>query len=93
MVKFLNEAGSSLKTLNREGRTPLLEAAKFRHAAVVEYLRTAAAERKDARDAERKRQRKAKAREAGEDFTDSDEEEGSVDEGRIRLPPIASAVS
>ena len=35
MCHFLNDAGASLKALNRGGRTPLLEAAKYKHYAVV----------------------------------------------------------
>jgi len=35
MCHFLNDAGASLKVLNRGGRTPLLEAAKYKHYAVV----------------------------------------------------------
>jgi hypothetical protein len=35
MCQLLNQNGASLKALNRSGRAPILEAAKYKHYAVV----------------------------------------------------------
>mmetsp|Transcript_13041 Transcript_13041/g.15567 ORF Transcript_13041/g.15567 Transcript_13041/m.15567 type:complete len:203 (+) Transcript_13041:48-656(+) len=88
MVVLLNEAGASLKAVNKCGRTPLLEAAKFKHLHVVEYLREAQIERKAARDDQRRRNKKSKQKsQDGSDDDDNDDD----DEGNIKFPPISGA--
>lgn len=91
MVVLLNESGASLKALNKGSRTPLLEAAKFKHLHVVAYLREAQTERKNARDAQRKRERKLKQK--GNRDSDEDEEEEDDDSviDSVKFPPITRA--
>jgi ankyrin repeat protein len=92
MVVLLNESGASLKAVNKGGRTPLLEAAKYKHLHVVAYLREAQVERKAARDALRRKERKLKQKSVREE-SDDDEEDQDDDEEQasVKFPPISGA--
>eukprot|EP00613_Pedinella_sp_CCMP2098_P021795 CAMPEP_0171686158 /NCGR_PEP_ID=MMETSP0991-20121206/2639_1 /TAXON_ID=483369 /ORGANISM="non described non described, Strain CCMP2098" /LENGTH=214 /DNA_ID=CAMNT_0012273867 /DNA_START=149 /DNA_END=793 /DNA_ORIENTATION=- len=91
MVKLLNESGGSLKALNSHGRTPLLEAARFKHQGVVEYLTAVSAERKALRDEQRRKIRAAKLESGdGDDISDDDEEEGISKKATSMPPPVAA---
>jgi ankyrin repeat protein len=95
MVVLLNESGASLKAANRAGRTPLLEAAKYKHHGAVAYLRLATQRRKESRDKERLALKLAKAAAPSdaEDLSDDDGGGGASVEGRQEAPVPVEASS
>jgi ankyrin repeat protein len=87
MVILLNESGASLKSINAHGRTPLLEAARFKHQVVIDYLRDVAAGRKAARDEQRRKERAAKQDLDGDGDEVSDEEDADKEKAPMPAPP------